>query len=225
MTPRKPCASQPNVCKPTRCPSAAVRQPVPRRATTAGWNAHGGALCHKPSPRRTRRHDPSSNCLRRLSHLSSPWPHSQKFIFSLVCALLFLCQSVQAGLHGSSIFERELVYDRRPVPKPRMGIYARQDDSTSSSTVSTGSGDIPPPSSTSSVSETIETATAISTSLPRPFDASLSGNNFTEPSCPQFFHDFLTNTTFQECLPFSLLLQVTTHSRSSCLTPTSTPLT
>lgn len=43
--------------------------------------------------------------------------------------------------------------------------------------------------------------------LPRPFDTSL-GNNFTTDSCPQFFNDFLTNQTFLDCLPFSLLLQV-----------------
>lgn len=34
------------------------------------------------------------------------------------------------------------------------------------------------------------------------------GNNFTSPSCPAFFNSFLNNQTFQDCLPFSLLLQV-----------------
>jgi hypothetical protein len=91
-----------------------------------------------------------------------------------------------------------------------MGIYARQDDSSSSSaTTTTGSSWILAPSSTSSVSESVQVATPVSTSLPRPFDSSI-GDNFTQPSCPQFFNDFLSNATFQECLPFSLLLQVGT---------------
>ncbi|KAM0715949.1 hypothetical protein Q7P37_008463 [Cladosporium fusiforme] len=97
-----------------------------------------------------------------------------------------------------------------------MGIYARQDDSSSSA-----QSGIPAPSSTSSISQsTIETATPISTSLPRPFDASL-GNNFTEPSCPEFFNDFLTNTTFQECLPFSLLLQTSNSFFATTQSPLS----
>ncbi|TKA53928.1 hypothetical protein B0A55_12302, partial [Friedmanniomyces simplex] len=42
--------------------------------------------------------------------------------------------------------------------------------------------------------------------LPSPFDSTL-GNNFTSPTCPAFFQSFLTNETFQQCLPLSLLLQ------------------
>ncbi|KAF2087712.1 hypothetical protein K490DRAFT_56800 [Saccharata proteae CBS 121410] len=45
-----------------------------------------------------------------------------------------------------------------------------------------------------------------STSLPQPFDTSL-GSNFTSPGCPTFFNDFLANSTFQSCVPLSLLLQ------------------
>ena len=43
--------------------------------------------------------------------------------------------------------------------------------------------------------------------LPRPFDTSL-GNNFTNPSCPQFFNTFLSDPTLTSCLPLSLLLMV-----------------
>lgn len=206
MTPPTTCASQPNRCKPARFSPAVVRQHDPWRGTSADRNVHTDALCHKPRPQR----DPSSNCLSQLRRTSRPWANAQRLILALLCVVLFFCQSVQANLQGSSIFDRELVYDRRPAPKPRMGmgIYARQDDHSISSAASTGPSGIPAPSSTSSVTQsTIETATPISTSLPRPFDSSL-GNNFTEPSCPEFFNDFLTNTTFQECLPFSLLLQV-----------------
>ncbi|OJD24403.1 hypothetical protein ACJ73_04241 [Blastomyces percursus] len=42
--------------------------------------------------------------------------------------------------------------------------------------------------------------------LPRPFDSNL-GSNFTNPACEGFFHRFLGNTSFQDCLPVSLLLQ------------------
>ncbi|KAF2719146.1 hypothetical protein K431DRAFT_191664, partial [Polychaeton citri CBS 116435] len=53
----------------------------------------------------------------------------------------------------------------------------------------------------------LQTAVAPTQSpLPRPFDSSL-GNNFTSPACPAFFNDFLSNPSFQACLPFSLLLQ------------------
>lgn len=209
MTPPTTRASHPNSCTPTRFPPAVVRQPDPWRGTTADRNVYTDALCYKPKPQPARRHDQSSNCLGNLRLISRSWPRAQSLIFALFCGFLLFCQSVQASLHGPSILERELVYDRRPAPKPRMGIYVRQDDPSSSPAATTGSlPGIAAPSSTSSISQsTIETATPISTSLPRPFDASL-GNNFTEPSCPRFFNDFLTNTTFQECLPFSLLLQV-----------------
>ena len=45
------------------------------------------------------------------------------------------------------------------------------------------------------------------TDLPRVFDGGL-GQNYTVPSCPAFLQSMLTNKTFTDCLPFSLLLQV-----------------
>ncbi|KLJ05787.1 hypothetical protein EMPG_10760 [Blastomyces silverae] len=42
--------------------------------------------------------------------------------------------------------------------------------------------------------------------LPSPFDSNL-GSNFTNPACEGFFHSFLGNSSFQDCLPISLLLQ------------------
>ncbi|OJD12329.1 hypothetical protein AJ78_07061 [Emergomyces pasteurianus Ep9510] len=41
---------------------------------------------------------------------------------------------------------------------------------------------------------------------PSPFDSNL-GSNFTNPACESFFQSFLGNSSFQECLPVSLLLQ------------------
>ncbi|OCT48677.1 hypothetical protein CLCR_04938 [Cladophialophora carrionii] len=61
--------------------------------------------------------------------------------------------------------------------------------------------------STPSVStSTSPSVTVITTPLPTPFDTSL-GSNFTSSSCPQFFSTFLSNATFQACVPVSLLLQ------------------
>lgn len=42
--------------------------------------------------------------------------------------------------------------------------------------------------------------------LPVPFDTSL-GSNFTNTACPAYFQKFLADSTFQACLPVSLLLQ------------------
>jgi hypothetical protein len=66
-------------------------------------------------------------------------------------------------------------------------------------------------SSTSDV-PTQTTSTAVNTSpitIPRPFDtAQLSGtgSNFTTATCPQFMRNFLSDSSFQACVPFSLLL-------------------
>jgi hypothetical protein len=53
---------------------------------------------------------------------------------------------------------------------------------------------------------TLPSVTVVTTSLPSAFDTSL-GSNFTKPSCPQFFSNFLSNSTFQSCIPVSLFLQ------------------
>jgi hypothetical protein len=211
----------------TRVLPAAVQHPDPGPWICSEWNVRTDALCHELTPRRARRRELSFDCLSRRQSANRPWPQAQKLMYALLCGLLFFCQSAQASLHGSGIFERQLVYDRRPAPKPRMGLHARQDDSSSSpaatTTATSGSSIIDAPSATSSISESqIQTASSAPTSLPRPFDSSI-GNNFTEPACPQFFNDFLSNDTFQECLPFSLLLQVSHQPLLPTTTPTSQP--
>ncbi|KAI4754436.1 hypothetical protein E4T52_13417 [Aureobasidium sp. EXF-3400] len=62
-------------------------------------------------------------------------------------------------------------------------------------------------SSTPTSSSASSVSTISSDALPRPFDTGL-GNNFTTSSCPAFFKDFLSNDAFNECVPLSLLLQV-----------------
>ncbi|THW79661.1 hypothetical protein D6D18_09277 [Aureobasidium pullulans] len=64
--------------------------------------------------------------------------------------------------------------------------------------------------STSSSASSISAATSGSSdALPRPFDTGL-GNNFTTSTCPTFFKTFLSDETFNECVPLSLLLQTST---------------
>lgn len=86
--------------------------------------------------------------------------------------------------------------------------------STASAVASTETGSpssivAPSTASTSagSSSTSIISAPSADASLPQPFDGGL-GNNFTQPSCPTFINGFLRNETFNSCLPFSLLLQV-----------------
>lgn len=55
----------------------------------------------------------------------------------------------------------------------------------------------------------IATDTSISSpsTFPQPFDGGL-GNNFTAPSCPLYFQNFLNDPTFQSCHAISMLLAV-----------------
>lgn len=72
--------------------------------------------------------------------------------------------------------------------------------------------DVPSASASSSDSATRTTSTVVNTSpitIPRAFDTaqlSGSGSNFTSATCPQFMRTFLSNSSFQSCVPFSLLL-------------------
>ncbi|KIW92307.1 uncharacterized protein Z519_07291 [Cladophialophora bantiana CBS 173.52] len=78
---------------------------------------------------------------------------------------------------------------------------------SSAESVSAISTETKAPLSTPGVSTlTAPSVTVVTTPLPTPFDTSL-GSNFSSSSCPQFFSDFLNNSTFQSCVPVSLLLQ------------------
>lgn len=52
--------------------------------------------------------------------------------------------------------------------------------------------------------------TASGTGLPSPFDTSL-GNNYTSTTCLPFLQSFLSDPSFQACVPFSLLLQTSSR--------------
>lgn len=79
--------------------------------------------------------------------------------------------------------------------------------SSSSSSSTTMITTTKPTSTATATSSGVSVATDTSSfTLPAPFDQGF-GNNVTE-SCSNFLLSFLTNQTFQSCLPFSLLLQV-----------------
>ena len=75
-----------------------------------------------------------------------------------------------------------------------LSVSSTMDQASSSATASSTSLFTPPPSP-----------------LPSPFDMSM-GSNFTgnngNGACPAFINSFLTNPTFRECYPFSMLMQV-----------------
>jgi hypothetical protein len=58
------------------------------------------------------------------------------------------------------------------------------------------------------------TSVAAASPLPSPLDGSISSNftNIATSKCPAFLNSFLTNPTFKQCYPFSMLLQVSKHS-------------
>jgi len=131
-----------------------------------------------------------------------PW---QSLRFALIVSILFCCRGAPAteSFFAQPFQQRtDLIFDRSEPPAQPMRLHARQESTTPSTSHSDASSSTSPPSSISTAPPSTD-----SSSLPKPFDSSL-GNNFTTPSCPAFFHSFLSNATFNQCLPFSLLLQV-----------------
>jgi len=55
---------------------------------------------------------------------------------------------------------------------------------------------------------TVDPTATKATSLPQPFDTTIGSNFTTGSGCPLFFNKFLNEPQFQQCYPFSLLLQV-----------------
>lgn len=106
----------------------------------------------------------------------------------------------------------------------RMRFAPRQDDSSTapestitipalSTTASSGDSEHKTTTTVTATSSLDATATVLATSsLPKPFDTSL-GNNFTS-TCLPFLNGMLNNQGFEECVPFSLLLQVCTFLSS-----------
>lgn len=133
---------------------------------------------------------------------------------TLLVAILFsISWSIQGAeaaslsRHRSALIRHTgsgILFDRGAPPVPRMRVIKRAEQETSSSTVS---ATYTTTSASSTFSSTQRTTTDSASPLPSPFDTTL-GNNFTTTTCPAFFTSFLSNSTFNDCVPLSLLLQV-----------------
>ena len=189
---------------------SSVRPQSYPRQREPGWNGPGKALCHLPIPRPSRRRRRPSNQHSRTNTRTRSWVSTHSFMFAVILGVLLFCERAEAGnVRSANRAEgrADLLFDRSEPPVPRMRIKRHEDDTVLPSSIpaSTASSQA---TGSSSASSTLQTESPSSQdALPRPFDTSL-GNNFTAPSCPAFFESFLTNETFNDCLPFSLLLQV-----------------
>ena len=194
------------------CSPSYLRQREPDR------NGPSAALCHGDGSDDRRRLGSIKQQSRRV--VRSPttlWPAPTLLMWAFLFVLLVGCCPGASAQYVAiakpldlSIPRTELLFDRS-VPAQRVHIAKRQDQEDSSLA---SASFIPAPTTGGQASSSLIGSTTLQTAtpdaqddLPRPFDSSL-GNNFTVPSCPAFFRQFLSNTTVEECLPFSLLLQV-----------------
>ncbi|KAK4969296.1 hypothetical protein LTR28_001063, partial [Elasticomyces elasticus] len=88
----------------------------------------------------------------------------------------------------------------------RQASDASSSTSLSSSAPSQTGGQESTTTSTTASASTQTASGSVSSPLPSAFDTSL-GSNFTSSTCPTFFNRFLSNGSFIDCHPFSLLLQ------------------
>ena len=182
------------------CPAARRASGVVQKPSSypSAWNETNAALCNQFQCRHTRgRRKPTIKQNRlAISVRRRPWTGSMHAWALAVLLCILLCsRHAEAGPHHEQRLGKksELLFDRRQPPAaypPAVRLEARNDDHHS---------DVARPDEQKQANPQIP--------LPSPFDSSL-GNNFTSRSCPQFFQNFLSNQSFQECLPFSLLLQV-----------------
>lgn len=126
------------------------------------------------------------------SRQRQPFLAAKSNVSILLCLVFLLCCYspcvAAAAIPTSEERPSILLFDPSPPPEPRMRLIKRAEHSATSS-------------------ESSSFTTSASTSLPSAFDTAL-GNNFTTSTCPTFFQNFLSNDTFNECVPLSLLLQV-----------------
>lgn len=172
------------------------------------------------------------SCRRPISRSARPAPGFPAFrpqLVSILLALLLCCACASAaGTQADRQRLRSLArraslkidWDRSAPPPwmPQLGRRQTGDDASASSAVPTTLVATRTSGAASATALVVDTGST-STSIPQPFDTSL-GSNFTSPSCPNFFNSFLENSTFVDCVPLSLLLQVCglpchLHSRRS----------
>lgn len=164
------------------------------RQRKPNWNEPSRILCHEINAQSGPTRRPRSKQNRRSRTASAPWISLQSFMFAAVFSIFFCSHGVSAE-HSKR--QDELLFDRSEPSIPPVwldldhgSVLSRRDDIF---------GSLEPIPD--------ETTQQPQIPLPKPFDSNL-GNNFTSPSCPTFFHNFLNNDSFRNCLPLSLLLQV-----------------
>ena len=198
---------------------------APHRATCAHWETQTLPTTRTPHirPRPGRRRPFISPTTTFHLFLLAP------LLLSLLSNPAFAIKTPKSELRRPRLEGREngILFDAHPIPEPHL--YRRQSDaepSTSRQAARTTSSDVRATSSAAGAASTedsasaststssdssstgIETApTPSNSALPKAFDGGL-GTNYTQPSCPNFLKEMISNDTFTSCLPFSLLLQV-----------------
>ncbi|GAB7343960.1 hypothetical protein MBLNU457_1902t2 [Dothideomycetes sp. NU457] len=152
------------------------------------------------------RAQPCSSRNKATSQIVSPNSNSRlRVLISMVVLFIFVPSSAASVIPSSGTWassDIQLLFDTRPAPTP-VGHLARRQELSHVGAVKVVATKASEPSSSTTASDS---TTSNPSALPRPFDTTL-GNNFTSPSCPAFFNNFLHNASFTACLPLSLLLQ------------------
>lgn len=169
--------------------------------------------------------DPSSsrsNPTNKSSISHRPKPRL-RWTASLLLLLVLVCR-VAAHTADSPVPAETLIMDSR-VPNMVQGKWVmvsqqehKRRDLDGRAASSSDSSSAPSPATTtfqiavSTVTMASTTSVAPASPLPSPLDGSISSNfsstGTTPNACPAFLNSFLTNPTFKQCYPFSLLLQV-----------------
>ena len=185
------------------CSSASLQRAITQPSylqQQPGWNAAGRSLRYPPKHRSARRR---RGLLKQYSHnviKKRSWNSLHSLMFAVLFSVLFCSHGVNAGYAHPAhrLGATELLFDRSEPPVP----LRLRASTTNSLHIARDHG-----SDSSPNSSIDKKGSSSQIPLPSPFDTSL-GNNFTSQSCPVFFQSFLTDPTFNDCLPFSLLLQV-----------------
>lgn len=181
--------------------ASAPSQSVAPRLTSTSASAE--SIASRSLRRQPRRSSPSSSHDGRHGRRCH---RLRTILFVATCMLLWCTTPCEAASYrfedmAAASGYSEIFFDSRPAPEPRVRVIKRAAEADASG------------STKRAVSSSLSTTST--SPLPSPFDSSL-GNNFTAASCPTFFQSFLSNSTFSECLPLSLLLQVCAAVTARC---------
>jgi hypothetical protein len=147
-----------------------------------------------------------------VSHHRKPWRQWPALLLVLLC---FVCRTIALSPDPPLPVETLELDTRAPYFEKGSWVMLSREEHEMRN-LAKRSESAPPVTTTfqiavSTVTEASTTSTVPASPLPSPLDSSLSSNfsgeNGNRP-CPAFINSFLTNPTFKQCYPFSLLLQV-----------------